>query len=483
MSVVAAGAKHKSKPAAQTRPRRFHPATAQERRIAVEPPALTLEQPVLQQLLPRERLQQLALRWQAADERQRKLTCTVFFWLAVLAFGPGGPVSLSKIISYALVANLLAGVSVTQASLSKEAVSENLRERPWRFFQAVLEYLLSAHAGLWRKLAGRPNLQVVQTLQVLLIDATVMRVANALLDVFPASRNGQREHWAGLKLHTAVHLFRRVPEVLALSAQKKNERHIDFLRASGEAALYIFDLGYWTYELLETIITQQQQFIARMRLDCNPQVLAVYVGDPRWVGQRLKAIQLSGQTLDLLVNVSSANPHNAQMQHDVRLVGCWNRKNKRWHLYVTSLLDWQHYAPTLIIDLYRLRWQVEILFRDLKHVLQIANFISRTENGVRLQIFAAVIHYVLTQLIIVKAAYATRRDLDDFSMPYCLTAVQQVLQQTGSLVLFGQQPDWVALEALLVQAVIARGLRPNRKRKPLITRVKQRLRRTPPLPA
>lgn len=483
MSVVSAPSKHKSKPAALARPRRFHQATRQERRSKVEPPPLKLDQQVLRQLLPTERLQQLALRWQAADERQRKLTCTVFFWLAVLAFGPGGPISLSKIISYALVANLLAGVSLAQATLSKEAVSENLRERPWRFFQAVLQYLLSAHAALWDELAGRPNLQMVQSLQVLLIDATVMRVANALLDVFPASRNGKTEQWAGLKLHTACHLFRRVPEVLALSPQKKNERKIDFLRASGEAVLYIFDLGYWTYQLFDTIIDQQQHFISRLRMDCNPLVLAVYVGDPSWIGKRLKSIQLTGQAIDLLLNLSSANLQNPQMRHDLRLVGCWNRKAKRWHLYVTSLLDWQHYALTLIIDLYRLRWQVEILFRDLKHVLQIANFIARTENGVRLQIFAALIHYVLTHLIMLKAAHDTGRDLDDFSMPYCLEAVQQVLQQSGALVLKGQPPDWTALEALLVAAVIARGLRPNRKRKPLISRVKQRLRRTRPLPA
>jgi hypothetical protein len=46
-------------------------------------------------------------------------------------------------------------------------------------------------------------------------------------------------------------------------------------------------------------------------------------------------------------------------------------------------------------------------------------------------------------------------------------------QRIGNLlVLKGQPPDWTALEALLVAAVISRGLRPNRKRKPLGSRVK-----------
>jgi len=434
-------------------------------------------------LLPAATLTTLARKWNAGDVRQRKLTCTTFFWMAILAFGPGGPITLHKVITYGLVASLMSGLGAAQVALSKEAVSENFRERPWQFFAAVFEYLLSAYATLWGGLAGQPNLLVVKDVQVLLIDATVMRVAQQLIDVFPASANGKCQTWAALKLHSAFRLFRGVPEVLALTPQKKNERKIDFLRPLGQGVLYIFDLGYWTYALFDTIIDRQQHFITRLRQDCNPLILAVYVGDPKWVGKRLKAIRLTGRTVDLLVNLSSANPANPQMRHPVRLVGQWNRGAKRWHTYVTSLLDWQTYPLTVIVDLYRLRWQIEILFRNLKHVLHIANFVSITENGIRIQIYAALIHYVLTHLIILKAAAETGRPLEDFSIPYCLDAVQQVLYQAHPLVLRGRTPNWEKLEARMVRAVIALGLRPNRKRKPLITTVKGELRRRAPLPA
>jgi len=246
--------------------------------------------------------------------------------------------------------------------------------------------------------------------------------------------------------------------------------------------LYIFDLGYWTYDLFDAIIERQQHFISRLRADCNPRILKVYGGRPEWVGQRLKAITLTGRQVDLLVNLSSAQPQNPQMRHNVRLVGQWIPKDQEWHLYITSLLAWQKYPVALIVDLYRLRWQIEILFRNLKRVLQIANFVSTTENGVRIQIYAALIHYVLTQLLILKAAQETGRPLEDFSLPYCLDAVQQVLAQTGELIRKGQAPQWNQLEEQLLQAVIAHGLRPNRRRKPLIGKVKTRLRHTAPLP-
>lgn len=484
MSIPESQSRRQRRPKARPAPppQRFNRATRQERRVKIEPPTLTAEPEVLGELLPVPVLTRLARSRNAGDVRQRKLTCTLFFWMAVFATGPGGPLSLHRLITYAVVASLLSGLGAVRGTLSKEAVSENFRERPWQFFEAVLDYLLWTYAVWWRTLTGQPNQVVVQDLQVLLVDATVMRVAHQLINVFPASANGKCTAWAAVKLHMAFRLFRGVPEVLALTEQKKNERKISFLRPAGEAVLYIFDLGYWTYTLFDTIIDHQQHFISRLRADCNPLILTVGEGNRQWVGQRLKALTLTGHTIDCLVHLSSANPAQPQMRHDVRLVGQWIAKDQKWHLYITSLIAWHKYPLTLIVDLYRLRWQIEILFRNLKHVLRIANFVSTTENGLRIQIYAALIHYVLTHLIILKAVQETGRPFEDFSIPYCLEAVQQVMQQTSELILTGQPPDWQALAARLIEVVIAVGLRPNRKRRPLIAKVKVHLKRLAPLP-
>lgn len=120
-------------------------------------------------------------------------------------------------------------------------------------------------------------------------------------------------------------------------------------------------------------------------------------------------------------------------------------------------------------------YTIEILFRNLKCVLRIANFVSTTENGIRIQIYAALIHYVLTHLIILQAMHQTGHKFEDFSVPYCLEGVQQVLQQTGPLIHHGIAPDWDQVESRLLAVVIQKGLRPNRKRMRVITGVKDQL--------
>jgi putative transposase len=441
------------------------------------------EPQALGQLISAETLKQLARQSQAGDVRERKLTCVVFFWLAILAFGPGGPANLHQLLSYVVSAMLLAGFNVASASLSKEALSENFRERPWQFFEATLQHLLLTYAVLWQQLAGLPNPLVVEQLQVLLIDSTTMRVATKLFGLFPGRANRKREHWAGVKLHLSWRLFRSVPEVLALTREKQNALKTGFLRPAAEAVLYIFDLEYWSYHLFNQIIEQQQHFISRLRDDANPPILAVRQGDPQWVGKRLKEISLAGTMVDLVVRLSGSHAPERQMHHEVRLIGHWLATDQVWHLYVSSLMDSVSFPVMLLVDLYRLRWQIEMLFRNLKCVLRIANFISSSENGIRIQIYAALIHYVLTHLVILKAMQATGRPLEDFSIPYCLEAVQQVLNQTHALSIQGQSVDWHTLESLLVNAVLRLGLRPNRKRPRLITNVKSDLHQLNAAPA
>jgi putative transposase len=481
MSVSVSEQPDNSLPARAKPKQRFHQATAAEQTAGVASPHVTPDMKLMGQLVTPEILTQLARRCHADDERQRKLTCVLFFWMAVLAFGPGGPVSLHQGITYTLVAHLVAGLSPVQGSLSKEALSENFRERPWQFFEAVLSYLLATYAQLWQQLARQPHPLVVEQVQVWLVDTSVMQVAMRLFQRFPARATGKRQKWAGVKLHLGLRLFQSVPEVLALTPEKQNEHKTPFLRSAGEAVLYVFDLGYWKYTLFDSIIERGQHFLCRLRQDCNPPIVAVRQGDPQWVGQRLKAITLTGTVVDLVVRLRGNHPTHPQMHHDVRLVGQFVERDQQWHLYVTSLLDSAAYPVPVLLDLYRLRWQIEIFFRNLKCGLRIAHFVSRTENGIRIQIYAALIHYVLTQLLILKAMQVTGRQFEDFSLPYCLEAVQQVLQQTGQLIRYGGRLDWDELEARLLQVVIRNGLRPNRKRKRLITQVKTQLEQLAPV--
>ncbi|HZK91367.1 MAG TPA: IS4 family transposase [Stellaceae bacterium] len=51
-----------------------------------------------------------------------------------------------------------------------------------------------------------------------------------------------------------------------------------------------------------------------------------------------------------------------------------------------------------IAQLYKKRWQIELLFRWIKQHLKIKTFLGRSENAIRLQIIAAMIAYLLLRI-------------------------------------------------------------------------------------
>ena len=67
----------------------------------------------------------------------------------------------------------------------------------------------------------------------------------------------------------------------------------------------------------------------------------------------------------------------------------------------TSLLDKKQFSSKEIIELYFRRWEVESYYRDEKIFIDIDTFHSRTVNGIRQELFAAVIMSVIARILMV----------------------------------------------------------------------------------
>ena len=52
-----------------------------------------------------------------------------------------------------------------------------------------------------------------------------------------------------------------------------------------------------------------------------------------------------------------------------------------------------------ILNLYKTRWQIELFFKWIKQNLRIKHWIGRNENAIKIQLYSALIAYVLIRLI------------------------------------------------------------------------------------
>ena len=111
------------------------------------------------------------------------------------------------------------------------------------------------------------------------------------------------------------------------------------------------------------------------------------------------------------------------MKHLVRLVGV--RYGKEWYWYVTNLIDTKKFSGRKIAQIYRYRWQIEIFFLELKEILKVRRLHSRTVNGLKLELYAALCVYLLVKILMHQAAekYNLKVEQISFRKSYARIAI------------------------------------------------------------
>ena len=77
-----------------------------------------------------------------------------------------------------------------------------------------------------------------------------------------------------------------------------------------------------------------------------------------------------------------------------REVMCFNENNEQV-TFITNIFD---LSKKDIINIYKYRWKIELFFKWIKQNLRIKKFIGFNENAIKIQIFSALITYMLIYL-------------------------------------------------------------------------------------
>jgi len=86
---------------------------------------------------------------------------------------------------------------------------------------------------------------------------------------------------------------------------------------------------------------------------------------------------------------------------EARVVSFSDREEKTEFRFVTNIpVDGKRAANNEeIADFYRLRWQIELLWKFLKMHLKLSRLITKNTNGIEIQIYSCLIAYLILQLV------------------------------------------------------------------------------------
>ena len=229
--------------------------------------------------------------------------------------------------------------------------------------------------------------------QVLVADGSVIRLHEALAPAFPSIWTNQMP--ASAKLHVVMNVVGRGPSSIQIT---HGSRHDLRLLRAGEwmrDKLLIFDLGYFQGHLFSRIGLYGGFFLSRLKKHTNPVIVASARPEhQRFVGSKLQdaVARMHGEPIDF-DGTLHYQTHRSKWRHHtmpVRIVGVWNPAALRYHLYLTNVprekLGLEH-DPAV----YAARWEIELLFRELKTQYRIDDLRSRSRHVTECLLYASLI--------------------------------------------------------------------------------------------
>jgi hypothetical protein len=199
-------------------------------------------------------------------------------------------------------------------------------------------------------------------------DGTSFAVKRTLAETFPGRFTTISP--AAVELHVDLDLMSEMMNRVVLSPDSSAERH--FLPAVEEVTggLLLGDRGYYANPYLQALDAAGGFFIVRGKSNLNPLILRAIAADGREVkrlrNRRLKEVagRLSKyEHLDMKVRFGRTE---GSFEFECRLVVHPNLRKDDTPRYLVTNLEPEVFTPQHISDGYRLRWQVELLFKEWK---------------------------------------------------------------------------------------------------------------------
>ncbi len=311
----------------------------------------------------------------------------------------------------ALVASLGDGKTASIAAIHRtfngicSETAQGVAYKPFhnRLRQESFATLMATVAQRAMALFLEPQPQVASKLnrfrRVLIHDGSSFAVHRGLASTFPGRFGG-----AAVECHLTLSLLEQQPLRLEITADTQTERTFLPEAATLAGSLLLADAGYISAKYMSEVASYGGCYLMRYSKGLNPTITQAYNATGKQVksllGLRFKALRRRTSRSDLLdLDVTWEG-------NDCRMVCYWHAREKRYLSWLTNLPR-ELFSAVEVMQCYRLRWQVELLFKELKSHTNLHRFATRQEGLVKGLIWASLLALVVKRFVLQQAQQET----------------------------------------------------------------------------
>jgi hypothetical protein len=288
------------------------------------------------------------------------------------------------------------------------------------FFEDLYHQLYQRYYGhLPDSLKGKRLLD-----KLFVVDSTIVTLFSSVLHSTGSfGLNGKKK--GGIKAHVLLRAKNNVRCFVRLTPGKESDNKFLPQLNLPKGSIVVMDKGYRSYQQFRKWNDQQVGWVTRLheRAVYSPVACRLLTNTQR----------CSGVLSDTVIELGNPKTTHLNALQTVRLIVFVDGASKREFRFITNNFT---YSAATIADIYRKRWQIELLFKRIKQNFQLHYFLGDSENAIRIQLWSALIADLL--LKIVKDKVDSRRK---WSMANLASLVRLHLGTYIDLIAFLINPD------------------------------------------
>lgn len=265
-----------------------------------------------------------------------------------------------------------------ESSPNRSTLSDANRNRPVAFFAELYNRLYRFHFS--------PDSRA-QNDRLFIIDSTTIKLFTSIMrGTGTATTSGKKK--GGAKAHMMLDAKHDIPAFVTITEAKEND--LVFLRELQvpEFSTVVMDKAYVNYRAFKKWNQQGIRWVTRLKNDAHITPKAMFDVSQEDAN--------CGVLSDRSVILGGKSNVWLTPQIEARIVEYYDQENKRTFSFITN--DFER-SPVEIADLYRRRWQIEILFKRIKQRYPLRYFLGDNANAVQIQIWSALICDLLVRII------------------------------------------------------------------------------------
>lgn len=257
-------------------------------------------------------------------------------------------------------------------------------------------------------------------------DTTVMKLHDFLEKEFPSCYKGKGlcKVKSTAKVHYKTGINASAPHPVSITPEKVSD--ISGLKIDKwvKDKLLLFDMGFYGYKIFYKISKNEGFFITRLK---EPNKLTIVAGENKdyedspvgmTVNEALYWLRREVFDVEVELGINMKTKTRGQISRKrrfrilksgkvpehikifrLRVVCIWNPVERRYHRYITNIFDSKALNAKDIAEVYGYRWEVEMIFKELKSYYHIDEFSTRKKCIVEALIYSALISMVVCRML------------------------------------------------------------------------------------